>query len=145
MGHFATGVTVVTTKHNDQLYGMTLSSFASLSLRPPLVLICVDRTVNTHAAIAGAGHFAINILEQRQEHLSRRFASSETDKFTGVAWSLGEHGLPLLEGVLATVECRLANELPGGDHTIFVGEVLGAQVRAGLPLLYYRGGYHELK
>lgn len=145
LGHFASGVTVVTTKHNDHLYGMTVSSFSSLSLKPPLVLICIDNKVNTHGAIVQAGHFVINILEKRQEHLSRRFSTSENDKFTGVAWHSGRLGLPVLEGVLGVIECRLSETLPGGDHTIFIGEVIDAEVREGVPLLYYRRGYHELK
>ena len=144
MGHFATGVTVVTTAHAGCLYGMTVSSFASLSLKPPLVLICVDQNLNTHTAIADAGQFAVNILEQRQEHLSRRFATREDDKFTGIAWHTGRFGMPVLEGALAVIECRLHNTFPGGDHTIFVGEVLDAEIDQGSPLLYYRRGYHEL-
>jgi flavin reductase (DIM6/NTAB) family NADH-FMN oxidoreductase RutF len=144
MGHFATGVTVVTTAHAGYLYGMTVSSFASLSLKPPLVLICVDQNLSTHTAIADAGQFAVNILEQSQEHLSRRFATREDDKFTGVAWHSGRFGMPVLEDALAVIECRLHNTFPGGDHTIFVGEVMDAEIDQGSPLLYYRRGYHEL-
>lgn len=145
MGHFASGVTVVTTERDGELYGMTVSSFSSLSLKPSLVLICVDKTVPTHDAIAEAGCFVINILEKRQEHLSRRFATTANDKFKGVAWHTGRLGLPVLEGVLAVIECRLHTVLAGGDHTIFVGEVMDAEVYEGTPLLYYRRGYHELK
>lgn len=145
MGHFASGVTVITTEHEGQLYGMTVSSFASLSLKPPLVLICVDSTVKCHDAIAGAGCFAVNILTKEQEHLSRRFATRDIDKFVGVALRDGLLGMPLLDGALASIECRLHQTLPGGDHTIFIGEVVDAVVREGSPLLYYRRGYHELK
>jgi len=145
MGHFASSVTVVTTVHEGKLYGMTVSSFASLSLKPPLVLICVDKLLNTHAAITATGQFAINILGQGQEHLSRRFATRENDKFTGVAWHSSPHGLPLIEGALAVIECRLHDTFPGGDHTIFVGEVIDAEINHGAPLLYYRRGYHELQ
>ncbi len=145
MGHFASGVTVVTAKHADHYYGMTVSSFSSLSLKPPLVLICIDRGVNTHDAIKESGNFVVNVLAKRQEHLSRRFATSENDKFTGVAWHIGQLGLPVLEGVLAVIECRLSQTLDGGDHTIFIGEVMDAEVTEGTPLLYYRRGYHELK
>jgi len=144
MGHFASGVTVVTTAHAGQLYGMTVSSFASLSLKPPLVLICIENTLSTYAAITESGQFAINILEHRQEHLSRRFATHEDDKFTGVAWRSSRFGLPILEGALTIIECQLHNTFPGGDHTIFVGEVLDAEINHGSPLLYYRRGYHEL-
>lgn len=144
MGYFASGVTVVTAEHDGRLYGMTVSSFASLSLKPPLVLVCVDKTVTTHDAISASGRFVVNILEERQEHLSRRFATRDNDKFVGVAWHTGMLGLPVLEGVLAVIECRLQDTLPGGDHTIFVGEVIDAQIFEGSPLLYYRRGYHEL-
>lgn len=145
MGYFAGGVTVVTTEHEGRYYGMTVSSFCSLSLRPPLVLVCIDQTVETHDALAGSGRYAVNILERRQEHLSRRFAARENNKFLGVAWRTGNLGLPILEGVLASFECRVQATLPGGDHTIFVGEVLHADIHEGSPLLYYRRGYHELK
>jgi flavin reductase (DIM6/NTAB) family NADH-FMN oxidoreductase RutF len=145
MGYFATGVTIVTTQHNGEPYGMTVSSFASLSLKPSLVLICVDKTVPTHDAIGAAGCFVVNILEKRQERLSRRFATTTNDKFRGVAWHTGQLGLPVLEGVTAVIECRLHGTLDGGDHTIYVGEVIDAEVYEGTPLLYYRSGYHELK
>jgi flavin reductase (DIM6/NTAB) family NADH-FMN oxidoreductase RutF len=145
MGYFASGVTVVTAAHDDQIYGVTVSSFSSLSLRPPLVLVCLDKTLRTHDAINESGHFVVNFLERRQEHLSRRFATRDDDKFSGIAWHNGQLGLPVLEGVLAVVECKLHAALPGGDHTIFVGEVAHAEVFEGSPLLYYRRGYHELK
>lgn len=145
LGHFASGVTVVTTTHAGQHFGLTLSSFASLSLRPPLVLICVDKGVASHQAIPAAGGFVINVLEQRQEHLSRKFAATDEEKYTGVAWHIGKLGFPVLEDVLAVIECQLYQALPGGDHTIFVGEVIDATIGEGAPLLYYRRGYHELK
>ena len=145
MGHFASGVTVVTTASADELYGMTVSSFASLSLNPPLVLICIDKSVPSHDMIRDSGRFVVNILEERQEHLSRRFAATANDKFKGVAWHSGQLGLPVLDNTLAAIECRLRDALDGGDHTIFVGEVVDAEVREGAPLLYYRRGYRELK
>jgi flavin reductase (DIM6/NTAB) family NADH-FMN oxidoreductase RutF len=144
LAHFASGVTVVTTAHAGRLYGMTVSSFASLSLKPPLVLICVEQNLITHTAITDAGWFAVNILEHSQEELSRRFATREDDKFTDVAWHTGRAGMPLLDGALTTIECRLHDTFPGGDHTIFVGEVIEAEVGRGSPLLYYRSGYHGL-
>jgi flavin reductase (DIM6/NTAB) family NADH-FMN oxidoreductase RutF len=145
LGYFATGVTVVTTAHACELHGMTVSSFSSLSLSPPLVLICIDKAVPTHDALRDAGQFVVNILEKRQEHLSRRFAMPGDDKFKGVAWHTGTLGLPVLDRVLAVIECRMHATLDGGDHTIFVGEVIVAMVDDGTPLLYYRRGYHELK
>lgn len=144
LGHFASGVTVVTSEHAGQLYGMTVSSFASLSLHPPLVLICIDKGLPTHTALHESKHFAINILSKQQEHLSRRFATRDADKFHGVAYTAGQLNAPILEGALAVIECRLHAALPGGDHTIFVGEVIDAQVGEGMPLLYYRRGYYSL-
>ncbi|MEM8532459.1 MAG: flavin reductase family protein [Chloroflexota bacterium] len=145
MGYFASGVTVVTTHHNDHPYGITVSSFASLSLRPPLILVCIDTSLRTHDAILSAGRFAVNFLEKQQEHISRQFASRDDDKFASIPWSKGQLGLPLLENVHATIECKLYNTLPGGDHSIFIGEVAFTEVYEGSPLLYYRRGYHELK
>ena len=145
MGHFASGVTVVTTEHKGELYGMTVSSFSSLSLKPPLILICIDKSVPSHDVFRDASYFVVNILEKHQEHLSRRFATTTNDKFKGVAWHGGQLGLPVLDNTLAVIECRQHAALDGGDHTIFVGEVLNAEVHEGAPLLYYRRGYHELK
>ena len=145
MGYFASGVTVVTTASVGELYGMTVSSFASLSLNPPLILICIDKGVPSHDMIKDADCFVVNILEERQEHLSRRFATTANDKFKGVAWHSGQLGLPVLDNTLAAIECRLREALDGGDHTIFVGEVVHTEIREGAPLLYYRRGYHELK
>ncbi|MEO7912333.1 MAG: flavin reductase family protein [Roseiflexaceae bacterium] len=145
MGHFASGVTVVTTAVGNDLYGMTVSSFSSLSLNPPLILICIDKSVPSHDILKDTSRFVVNILEERQEHLSRRFATSASDKFKGVAWHSGKLGLPVLNNTLAAIECSLRDTLDGGDHTIFVGEVVDAEVREGAPLLYYRRGYHELK
>jgi flavin reductase (DIM6/NTAB) family NADH-FMN oxidoreductase RutF len=145
MGYFASGVTVVTTASAGELYGMTVSSFSSLSLNPPLVLICIDKAVPSHDMIRDAGCFVVNILEKRQEHLSRRFATTASDKFKGVAWHSGQLGLPVLDNTLAAIECRLRDALDGGDHTIFIGEVVDSEIHEGAPLLYYRRGYHELK
>jgi flavin reductase (DIM6/NTAB) family NADH-FMN oxidoreductase RutF len=124
---------------------MTVSSFASLSLNPPLILICIDKGVPSHDMFRESGYFVVNILEERQEHLSRRFATTAADKFKGVAWHSGRLGLPVLDNTLAAIECRMRDALDGGDHTIFVGEVVDAEIREGSPLLYYRRGYHELK
>ncbi|HMQ31963.1 MAG TPA: flavin reductase family protein [Chloroflexaceae bacterium] len=144
MGHFASGVTVVTTAHGGRLGGITVSSFASLSLQPMLVLVCIDHGAGSRGAIAEAGQFAVNILADTQEYLSRRFASAEAEKFIPGTYELSPRGLPLLNGALAHIECRLHSALPGGDHTIFVGEVVAAKCNDGCPLLYYRSGYHRL-
>jgi flavin reductase (DIM6/NTAB) family NADH-FMN oxidoreductase RutF len=145
MSHFASGVTVVTTEHEGKPYGMTVASFASLSLRPPLVLVCVERSVKTHDAIRAAGKFGVSILGAEQGEVSNRFASRVEDKFEGVAIRRGESGVPLIDGAITTLECNVTEVLPGGDHTIFVGEVVDANTAAGEPLLYFRSGYREMR
>lgn len=144
MSHFASGVTVVTTEHEGTRYGMTVASFASLSLHPPLVLVCIERSVKTHDAIRNAGHFAVSILGKSQADVSGRFASKIEDKFAGTTTRRGEHGMPLIDGAICTLECRVHSELPGGDHTIFVGEVLDSSTSDGPPLVYYRSSYREI-
>ncbi len=145
MGHFASGVTVVTVCREGFCHGITVSSFCSLSLEPPLVLICIDRRYASHEMIQQAGVFAVNILAEGGESLSRHFASREPDKFAKVAYTLGQSGAPLLTDALATIECQLVDQFPGGDHSIFVGEIItGAVQDDGRPLLYFRSGYHQL-
>ncbi|RRR66418.1 MAG: flavin reductase [Candidatus Viridilinea halotolerans] len=144
MSLFASGVTVVTSAHEEHLSGLTVSSFTSLSLNPMLVLVCIDRQAASHTTITASGYYAINILAEGQEYLSRRFASSQAEKFTPGTYTLSPHGLPLLNGALAHIECRVHAAFPGGDHTIFVGEVLAAACQEERPLLYYRSGYHLL-
>jgi len=144
IGHFATGVAVVTTCREDgSAAGLTVSAVASVSLDPTLVLVCVDRVSDTHAWMERAGYFAANVLEEgRGETLARRFSGGGAEeKFRGVAWHPERTGAPVLDDALAWLDCRIAAALPGGDHTIFVGEVLSADAREGTPLLYYRGGY----
>jgi flavin reductase (DIM6/NTAB) family NADH-FMN oxidoreductase RutF len=145
MGHFASGVTVVTTRQRDgQLCGLTVSSFTSLSLNPPLILVCIDLRGTTHSALRAADRFAVNILSETQADVSQRFAMHDVEKFPAGSYRLSDHGIPLLEGVLAQIECRITQQLPGGDHTIFVGEVEHSTLFDGRPLLYYRSGYHRL-
>src|SRR5947207_2273749 len=145
MSHFASGVTVVTTEHDGKLFGMTVASFASLSLRPPLVLICIEKSVKTHDAIAGAGKFGVSILSADQGEISGRFASRSDDKFAGIKVQRGQLGVPLIAGALTTLECSVYDQLPGGDHTIFIGEVVDVRTREGSPLLYFRSGYREMR
>ena len=145
MSHFASGVTVVTTEHEGKAFGMTVASFASLSLHPPLVLICIEKSVKTHDAIAAAGKFGVSILRSDQQEISSRFASRAEDKFSGVDVRRGELGLPLITGALTTLECSVENRLPGGDHSIFIGKVVDAQTTEGVPLIYFRSGYREMR
>lgn len=142
---FAAGVTVVTTRDADgQPTGLTASAFTAVSLEPPLILVCVDHAATAHPAVREHGWFAVNVLRRDQEALSRRFAVSGGDKFTGVPYREGRAGLPVLDGVVAAIECRLASAHEAGDHTIFVGQVEGTMVCGGLPLVYFHGAYHGL-
>ncbi|HKP10528.1 MAG TPA: flavin reductase family protein [Blastocatellia bacterium] len=145
MSRFASGVTVVTAKTEDgQPSGLTVSSFASLSLEPPLVLICIDKRASIHDLLVEGRHFAVNVLGEEQEILSRRFASRDADRFSGTGYADGVTGMPLLNDVLVAIECRIVHTYPGGDHTIVVGEVEHAAVSDGKPLAYFRGGYAQL-
>jgi flavin reductase (DIM6/NTAB) family NADH-FMN oxidoreductase RutF len=145
MSHFASGVTIVTTEHEGKPYGMTVASFASLSLNPKLVLVCIETSVKTHEAIAAAGKFGVSILASDQAGISSQFASRSDDKFTGVNLFRGTLDLPMITGALTTIECKVYAQLPGGDHSIFVGEVADIQTREGDPLLYFRSGYREMR
>ncbi len=145
LGHFAAGVTVVTSQFDgDKIGGITVTAFTSVSLEPPLVLVCIDKRAKFHDHLNAGGNFAVNMLRDDQELVSRRFASSQGDQFQEVGYALGVSGAPVLEGAIAVVECRIVDLLPGGDHTIVVGEVEGTHVREGKPLLYFRGGYTQL-
>jgi flavin reductase (DIM6/NTAB) family NADH-FMN oxidoreductase RutF len=145
MSHFASGVTVVTTAHDGRLYGMTVASFASLSLHPPLVIVCIENSVKTHDAIIAAQKFGVSILSSEQTEISSKFASRSDDRFAGVDVFGGELAVPLITGALTAIECRLHSQLLGGDHTIFVGEVVDVFTREGEPLLYFRSGYREIR
>lgn len=146
LGLFATGVTVVTTCDADaRPTGLTVSAFASLSLDPPLVLVCVDHKSQTYPALLERGWFVVNVLTADQEAISRRFATTRLDKFDGVPYRPSAQGLPRLEAALAHIECVTVSTHLAGDHTIFVGRVEGATFGTGHPLLYYRGTYHRLE
>ncbi len=145
LGRFATGVTVVTTRDpSGQPVGMTASSVASVSLEPPLVLVSVDRANDMHPALSAAERFVLNVLAADQEAISRRFAAEHPNRFDGIGYRETRHGLPVLEGVLASIECEKQAAVPGGDHTVFFGLVTGGAVSDRRPLLYYRGGYAGL-
>jgi flavin reductase (DIM6/NTAB) family NADH-FMN oxidoreductase RutF len=145
MGHFATGVTVITSfRKSGELHGLTANAFTSVSLDPPLLLICVDKKADSYPCFDEVGVFTVNILAADQEALSRRFAVSGGNKFEGAAYHLGGNGAPILEGTLGHIECRITARHEGGDHTIYVGEVQEAETREHKPLLFFRGGYREL-
>jgi len=145
LGRFVSGVTVITTLSEDgQLSGITVSAFASLSLEPCLVLACIDKRASVYEYLCEGKHFAVNILAEDQEHVSRRFASKDQDRFNGIGYYEGAGGAPLLDGALAYIECRVVHTYPGGDHTIVVGEVESVRIAEHKPLAYYRGGYSQL-
>jgi flavin reductase (DIM6/NTAB) family NADH-FMN oxidoreductase RutF len=145
LGRFASGVTVVTTRSRDhQPQGLTVSAFSSLSLDPPLVLVCIDRRNGSHGAFIERGAFAVNLLADDQEELSRRFASKIPDKFAGVACYNGLDDVPVLEESLVSLECRLVQAHDGGDHTIFIGQIEAAKTRDADPLVYFQGAYARL-
>ena len=144
--HFPAGVTVVTTRDAQGLpCGLTATAFASVSLDPPLVLVSIEHRATAYDAFETCGWFAVNMLGKSQEHLSRHFATSQADKFVGVAYREGLARLPILDDVVAALQCRLVHAYPGGDHTIFVGRVEATWTAGGPPLLYFEGGYHHLE
>jgi flavin reductase (DIM6/NTAB) family NADH-FMN oxidoreductase RutF len=145
LGRFASGVTIVTTQDAEgRDYGMTVSAFSSLSLDPPLVLVCIDHGASLWPVLRHAPHFAINILASSQEALSRRFSSRDGDRFEGVGYTRGSSGVALLDDTLAAVECTVTTRVEQGDHTILIGTVEFGVARDLQPLLYYRGGYASL-
>lgn len=145
LGSFATGVTVLTTRATDgRPIGMTASSVASVSLEPPLLLVSVDRRHEMHEAMQAAQYFVVNVLAADQEAVSRRFAGTDENRFDGIRYHENTRGIPVLDGVLASIECLKQGACPGGDHTVFFGLVVGGGVSDRRPLLYYRGGYASL-
>lgn len=145
LGRFATGVSVLTSRTpNGEPIGMTASSIASVSIDPPLVLVSVDKAHDMHAALEKGSHFVLNILSSEQEALSRRFAGDEQDRFRGVSYRENERGIAVIDDVVAHIECEKRTAVPGGDHTVFIGLVVGGDATDRRPLLYYRGGYAGL-
>ena len=146
LGRFATGITIVTARDEEgHDHGMTISAFCSLSLDPPMVLVCVDHAASMHGLLLAHPRFGISILSSDQEEYSRRFAAEEFDRFDGIAYTRGESGVVLLQDALAHLECGVVQHYDAGDHTIFVAEVHQAHPSDGRPLLYYRGGYAQLE
>ena len=146
LGRFASSVTVLSARDaagNDR--GMTVSAFSSVSLNPPMVLACVEKTASIYPTLAITDHIGISILSEEQESRSRRFAEKDADRFDDLEIRRGEHGVALLTGALAHLECRIVARHDGGDHTIFVAAVERAAAHSGRPLLYYRGGYAQLE
>jgi 3-hydroxy-9,10-secoandrosta-1,3,5(10)-triene-9,17-dione monooxygenase reductase component len=145
LGHFASGLVIVTGMDGDDPCGLTCQSFASLSLDPPLVVFCPSSRSTTWRRLATARRFCINVLGQHQRDLSERFGRSREDKFAGVPWREGRNGSPRLDGAIAHIECDLHSVHPGGDHDIATGAVTDLSVHAQAdPLLFFRSAYARL-
>jgi len=146
LGHFAAGVTIITAVGDDGTpYGLTATAFTSVSLDPPLVLVCVVKRSESHPHFHTSRVFAVNFLATDHEHLSRRFAVSGGDKFSELGIRVGVTGAPVLSEALGHLECKTVEIVEAGDHTIFLGQVEAADAREGEPLVYFRGGYREIK
>ena len=146
LGRFPSGVTVVTTKAADGSdQGMTVSAFCSLSLEPPLVLICIEKTASAHDALTTANGFVVNVLAAKQEQIARRFAIVNIDRFEGIGFTRSSRGYAVLDDALAVIECDRFSMHEAGDHTVIIGEVEATRAETGTPLLYYRGGYAQLE
>src|SRR3954468_3999885 len=145
LSRYPTGVTIVGTRHRPRgVCGLTGNAFTSVSLEPPMVLVCVDRSSNTHGCIEAAGLFSVNVLSAGQAALAVRFAQKRDDKFDRVPYREGEGGVPLIEGASAWVEARVEAAFDGGDHTIFLAHVLRAEQSDEPPLVFHRGSYARL-
>ena len=146
LSRFPSGVNVVTTKDAaGRPHGITVSAFCSVSLAPPLVLICIEGTTASHNAFAQSGVFVVNVLKESQQTLSEQFAAPAVDKFEDVEFRSGIEGVPVLIDALASLECRLKHTYDGGDHTIYVGEVEHIAIGKGGPLVYFHHGYTGVK
>jgi flavin reductase (DIM6/NTAB) family NADH-FMN oxidoreductase RutF/DNA-binding FadR family transcriptional regulator len=139
IGNFASGVTVITTREQGTNYGLTASAMTSLTLDPPMLLVCINKNTGTQAAISRTRTFGVNILDENQANLAYQFAKPQADKFTGVEFSYGRYGEPLLTGALAHIECRVAADVEAGTHMVFLAEVDDAMASTGSPLTYFRG------
>jgi len=146
LGSFATGVAVMTAlDSHGHPAGITVSALTSVSLNPPLLLVCVAHDADFHGVITNAAQFGLSILAEDQELVSRRFAADVNDRFAGIGWTTHATGVPLIEGAVAHVVCATREPHDAGDHTVFFGEVLDGEVFPREPLLHHRGGYRRLR
>lgn len=145
IGHFATGVAVITTIQDGESFGTTASAVTSLSLEPPMLLVCLNQDSATGRAIAEAGIYAVNVLTEAQSEMARHFAVKGPDKFAHLEVERGAWGEPLLTGALARIECRVVEEVVGGTHVVFIAKVEHAEIGDGTPLAYFRGAFGRLE
>lgn len=142
LSRFASGVSVVTTRDaSGRSHGITVSAFCSVSLDPPLVLICIEKATASHYAFHESSAFIVNVLDAMQQDMSEQFAAPAADKFADQEFDPGIEGIPRLKAALASIECRILNAHDGGDHTIFVGAVESVRTREGDPLIYFHHEY----
>jgi flavin reductase (DIM6/NTAB) family NADH-FMN oxidoreductase RutF len=145
--HWASGVAVVTAQSEKYgVQGMTVTAFSSVSINPPLILVCINESADTGDGIQESGHFAVNVLNSEQQEVSNQFAggSSQQQRFANTAWHLEDPGIPVLDDSIVSLLCKVANKIHAGTHFIIIGEVQTSLCRSGDPLLYYRGGYRKL-
>lgn len=142
---FASGVTIVTVAHEGTMHGMTASSFASVSLRPPLVLVSLEKDSRTHRLVLETGRFGVNVLAIEQEGVARRFSQHGDKSFEEIPHRIDGDGVPLLDDAIAVMTCLTTTVVDGGDHNVFLAEVLSATTRAGSPLLYYDRNYRSIE
>jgi flavin reductase (DIM6/NTAB) family NADH-FMN oxidoreductase RutF len=144
-GRFATGITIASVLDSSGTpHGLTVNSFSSVSLDPPLILICLGHAVTNIEDFRAARHFGISVLSQDQREISDHFARKGHDRFTGTPWHAGKTGVPLLDRAIAEIECEVRHRFTTGDHDIVVGEMVAAHVHEGEPLIYYASRYREL-
>lgn len=145
IGHFTSGVSIITVRENELNYGITASAVSSVSLDPPMLLVCANKSTGTCHAISKTGSFTVNILAENQSDLAMQFARANTDKFKDINMSYGELGDPVLNDTLAQLECRVVEEVTGGTHSVFLAEVHKANAADLDPLVYFRGKFGEFK
>ncbi len=141
---FASGITVVTVKERDGYHGMTASSFAAVSLEPPQILVCLEKTTRTRGLVLDARSFAVNLLADHQQELARMFSQQGDKPFNELKYKMGQTGAPLLDGSIAWIECEIAQVLDAGDHDVVIGEVISCERREGHPLVYFDRAYRSL-
>ena len=146
LASWASGVTIVTSRHGDHVHGMTVSAFCSVSLSPPLVMVCLDKASNTLELVEASKVFSVNVLAQGQGELSHRFASKEHEdrRFEGLSCEPGVNGCPHIPGAVSTMDCRVVDTVQAGDHVIYIGEVDAAEFTDCPPLVYLRAVYRTL-
>lgn len=144
MGRFATGVAVITTEVDGEAHGMTVNSLTSVSLEPPLLLVCFNHGARSAEAVVEAGHFVVNVLARRQQEIALRFAKRGEDHFAGLQREYDGHRVPVVPGALAHLDCHVERTFEAGDHTVVLGQVEGVCVRDGEPLGFYSGRFSDI-